>query len=67
MWVEFRCSKCGKSTVQSLIITNGDVFCPPNSKHRGWPRMKRSPGASIADAREAQQREIAKMREEMVA
>lgn len=65
MWVEYRCPKCGKATVQRADVEA--VRCQPNMKHRAWVRMKRSPGASIAEAREAQQREIEAMRKELVA
>lgn len=65
MWVEWRCTKCGKATVQRADSIA--VLCQPNYKHRDWAKMKRSPGATIADAREAMQREVAAMREEMIA
>lgn len=68
MWVEFRCRKCGKTTVQSLDIIGDELpMCQPNLKHRDWVDMKRSPGASIADSRRATQLEIEAMREELVA
>jgi endogenous inhibitor of DNA gyrase (YacG/DUF329 family) len=52
-WVEWRCPQCGKATVQRA---DHPVFCSPSSKHKqtgNWIRMKRSPGAAVAEARRA--------------